>query len=74
MNYSITTDAGAIVYDPRVADRRLIKATLTQELNKADVLRFTIFPTAPAYGDIDRLKTTLVTEYGSSIKSSTIFS
>ncbi|MBR3330400.1 MAG: phage tail protein [Mogibacterium sp.] len=69
MNYSITTDAGAIVYDPRVAERQLVSATLTQELNKADVLRFTIFPTAPAYGDIDRLKSTLITKYGSSIKS-----
>lgn len=68
-NYSITTDAGVIVYDPRVSERQLITARLTQELNKADVLRFSIYPQAPAYGEIDRLKTTLETTYGASIKS-----
>jgi len=68
-NYSITTDAGVIVYDPRVSERQLTTARLTQELNKADVLRFSIYPQAPAYGEIDRLKTTLETTYGASIKS-----
>ena len=69
MNYAIETEAGAIVYDPRVSKRQLTSATLTQELNKADVLRFTIYPDAPAYGDLKRLKSTLLTKYGSSIKS-----
>lgn len=68
-NYSITTEEGAIVYDPRVIERQLTSARLVQELNKADVLRFSIYPNAPAYGEIDRLKTTLLTQYGSIIKS-----
>ena len=69
MSYAIETEAGAIVYDPRVSKCQLTSATLTQELNKADVLRFTIYPDAPAYGDLKRLKSTLLTKYGASIKS-----
>lgn len=59
----------SLLYDPRLENYKLVSLKLTQELNKADVLRFTIYPDAPAYGQIKRLKSTIVTQYGSSIKS-----
>lgn len=69
MSWTISTEAGALVFDPRLPNYSLVSAKLTQELNKADALTFTIYPQAPAYASINRLKSTLLAKNGSAIKS-----
>lgn len=69
MSWTINTEAGAIVYDPRLPAYKLTAAKLTQELNKADSLTFTLYPQAPAYASIDRLKSTVLASYNGTVKS-----
>ena len=44
MSWTLSTAAGALIYDPRLPDYLLSSAKLTQELNKADTLTFTLKP------------------------------
>lgn len=69
MSWTIQTEAGALVYDPRLPSYKLTSAKLTQELNKADSLTFTLYPQAPAYASIDRLKSTVLASYNGVVKS-----
>ena len=69
MSWTIQTEAGALIFDPRLPAYKLTSAKLTQELNKADALTFTIFPQAPAYASIDRLKSTILASYKGTVKS-----
>ncbi len=69
VSWTINTEAGAVVYDPRLPAYKLTAAKLTQELNKADSLIFTLYPQSPAYGSIDRLKSTLLASYNGTLKS-----
>ena len=55
MSWQITVD-NSLVYDPRLPEYKLTSAKLTQELNKADTLQFSIYPKHPAYSKIKRLK------------------
>ena len=69
MSWTIQTEAGALVYDPRLPSYKLTSAKLTQELNKADSLSFTVYPQSPAYASIDRLKSTVLASYNGTLKS-----
>ena len=68
MSWQITVD-NSLVYDPRLPEYKLTSAKLTQELNKADTLQFSIYPKHPAYSKIKRLKSTLEATCDGSIKS-----
>lgn len=67
--WTIVTDGGDIIYDPRLRDFQLTSARLTQELNKADVLSFALYPDSRGYSAISRLKTTILAEWDGEIKS-----
>ena len=69
MSWTIQTEAGALVYDPRLPSYKLTAAKLTQELNKADSLTFTLYPQSPAYASIGRLKSTVLASYNGTVKS-----
>ena len=69
MSWTIQTEAGALVYDPRLPSYKLTSGKLTQELNKADSLSFTVYPQSPAYASIDRLKSTVLASYNGTLKS-----
>ena len=66
--WTLSSDNG-LIFDPRLKEYQLTSAKLTQELNKADVLQFPLYPHAPAYEDIKKLKSTIKAEYGGNIKS-----
>lgn len=47
---------GALLYDPRVDDLKILNTRLTLETNKVGGFDFTIYPTHPLYGSIQKLK------------------
>lgn len=51
-----------LIYDPRLQDYKLTAAELSQELNKADKLQFTIYPQHPSISTLKRLKSTIEAE------------
>lgn len=66
MSWAIYCD-GNLLYDPRLPEYALASAKLNQELNKADTLTFQLYPNHPAYGQIDRLRSTVEVRDGSSV-------
>ncbi len=68
MSWQITVD-NETVFDSRLEEYRITAGKLTQELNKADVLQFLLYPQHPAYSKIKRLKSTIETSDGSTVKS-----
>lgn len=66
MSWSVYCD-DALLYDPRVPDYKLPTLKLSQELNKADTLQFSIFPQHPSFSSVAKLKPTLVVKNGDAI-------
>lgn len=58
-----------LIYDPRLKDYKVTAAKLSQELNKADTLTFSIYPQHPNFNKIKKLKPTLRVMYGDTIKA-----
>lgn len=57
-----------LIYDPRLDDYKVASATLTQELNKADTLKFRIYPNHPNFATLSRLARTLEVRYNGAVK------
>lgn len=53
--YIVTCD-GALLYDPRVDDLKISSAKIALEVNKVGGFDFTIHPTHPLFGSIQKLK------------------
>lgn len=53
--YQIYCD-GSLLYDPRVEELALVSPSLSLELNKTGSFTFTLYPTHPLFGSIQRLK------------------
>lgn len=53
--YIVTCD-GNLLYDPRVDDIKIINPKVKLEINKVGSFDFTIYPTHPLYGSINKLK------------------
>lgn len=68
MSWTVYSDDN-LIYDPRLQEYLVPQLQLTQELNKADVLKFTLYPQAPSYELINRLKSTLTVSANGAIKS-----
>lgn len=68
MSWTIWCDNN-LLFDPRLNDYKVTAAKLTQELNKADTLTFTIYPQHPNFNFLKKLKPTIIVKYGSTIKS-----
>ena len=56
--YTITCD-GNLLYDPRVEELKVTKARLEMEVNTSGTFEFTIYPTHPLYGLIQKLKSVI---------------
>lgn len=56
--YTITCD-GNLLYDPRVDDLKVANAKLQLEVNRSGSFDFTIYPTHPLYGTIQKLKSVI---------------
>lgn len=58
-----------LLYDPRLEEYKLPTLKLTQELNKADALQFSIYPQHPNFEAIAKLKPTLIVKNEGNIVS-----
>lgn len=56
--YTVQLD-NALLYDPRVDDLKILDARIKLEVNKVGSFDFTIYPTHPLYGAIQKLKSTV---------------
>lgn len=56
--YIVTCD-GATLYDPRIDDLKITNTRLKLEVNKVGGFDFTIYPTHPLYGSIQKLKSVI---------------
>lgn len=56
--YTITCD-GNLLYDPRVDDLKVANAKLQLEVNRSGSFDFTIYPSHPLYGTIQKLKSVI---------------
>lgn len=68
MSWAVYCDSD-LVYDPRLQEYLVPQLHLTQELNKADVLNFVIYPQHPSFDIFKRLKSTITVKENGVIKS-----
>lgn len=68
MSWAVYCDSD-LIYDPRLQEYLVPQLHLTQELNKADVLNFVIYPQHPSFDVFKRLKSTITVKENGVIKS-----